>query len=68
MYEVSTHAASSTPAERLPRMCSSATLAMVVSSTSMIVASITATAISHLLTATALSGITGVLICEAAAT
>jgi len=53
MYDVSTHAASSTPAERLPRICSSATLAIVVSSTSMIVASITAAAISHLLTAAA---------------
>ena len=42
---------SSTVAERLPAMCGSETLAMLVSSTSMNVASITVAAISHGLTA-----------------
>src|SRR5579864_6717291 len=51
IYEVSTHAASSTPADRLPRIWNNATFAIVVSSTSMMVASITATATSHLLAA-----------------
>src|ERR1700704_2297743 len=49
-YEVSTHVLSSVPAERLPAMCGSATLAMLVSSTSMNVASVTATAMIHGLT------------------
>ncbi len=42
---------SSWPAERLPAMCGSATLAMEVSSTSMNVASVTAMAMIHGLTA-----------------
>src|SRR5438270_12923217 len=46
-YEVSTHVASSTLAERLPAMCRSATLAMLVSRTSMNVASITVNAMIH---------------------
>ena len=44
---------SSLPAERLPAMCGKATLAMVVSSTSMNVASVTARAMIHGLTADA---------------
>ena len=43
-YEVRTHVVSSTVAERLPAMCGSATLTTVVSSTSMNVPSMTATA------------------------
>src|ERR1035438_6755992 len=46
-YEVSTQVASSTVAERLPAMCGSATLATLVSSTSMNVASITVIAMIH---------------------
>src|SRR5580700_11236209 len=46
-YELSTHAASSSPAERLPAICGSATLAMLVSSTSMNVAMVTTSAIAH---------------------
>src|SRR5208283_6089249 len=46
-YEVRTQVLSSTPAERLPAMCGKATLATLVSSTSMKVASITVRAITH---------------------
>ena len=46
-YEVSTQVLSSTVAESEPAMCGSATLAMLVSSTSMKVASITVMAISQ---------------------
>src|SRR5579863_2830688 len=46
-YEVRTQVLSSCPAERLPAMCGSATLAMEVSSTSMKVASVTVIAIIH---------------------
>ena len=49
-YEVSTHVDSSIVAERLPAMCGSDTLTTVVSSTSMNVANMTATATSHGLT------------------
>src|SRR5882762_8521906 len=49
-YEVSTQVLSSVPAERLPAMCGSETLAMLVSSTSMNVASVTATAMIQGLT------------------
>ena len=44
---VRTHVASSVVAERLPEMCGKATLATEVSRTSITVASITDTAISH---------------------
>src|SRR5580704_11709591 len=50
-YEVRTQVLSSTLAERLPAMCGSETLAILVSSTSMKVASITVAAISQGLTA-----------------
>src|SRR5580658_11008936 len=43
-YEVNIHVLSSWPAERLPAICGSATLAMLVSSTSMNVASVTVSA------------------------
>src|SRR5487761_1909855 len=46
-YELSTQVLSSVPAERLPAMCGSATLAMLVSSTSMNVASVTVSAMTH---------------------
>src|SRR5260370_39375280 len=46
-YEVSAHAASSVLTERLPAMCGRETLTTVVSSTSMKVANITATATIH---------------------
>src|SRR5271167_5154171 len=46
-YELSTQVLSSKPAERLPAMCGSATLAMLVSSTSMNVASVTVNAMIH---------------------
>src|SRR5665213_4500839 len=46
-YEVSTQAASSWLIERLPAICGSATFAMLVSSTSMNVASVTVMAIAH---------------------
>src|ERR1700754_1834143 len=46
-YAVNTHVDSSTLADRLPAMCGSATLATLVSSTSMNVASITVPAITH---------------------
>src|SRR6185503_16065110 len=46
-YEVSTHVLSSTPAPRLPAICGTATFAMLVSSTSMNVASVATTAVSH---------------------
>src|SRR6266403_4545573 len=46
-YEVSTHVDSSAPADKFPEMCGSATLAMEVSSTSINVASVTVTAITH---------------------
>src|SRR4029077_19143621 len=49
-YEVSTQVASSGVADRLPAICGSATLATLVSSTSMKVASITVRAIIHGLT------------------
>src|SRR5271170_2613427 len=49
-YDVRTQVLSSTVAERLPAMCGSETLAMLVSSTSMNVASITVAAISQGLT------------------
>ena len=49
-YDVSAHVASSIVAERLPAMCGSDTLTTVVSSTSMKVANITATAMIHGLT------------------
>src|SRR5260370_17878285 len=50
-YDVSTHVLSSCPAERLPAICGSATLAMLVSSTSMNVASVTVRAMIQGLTA-----------------
>src|SRR6185312_5986992 len=46
-YEVSTQVLSSVEAERLPAMCGSATLAMLVSSTSMKVAMVTVSATAH---------------------
>src|SRR5271155_5727963 len=46
-YEVSTQVDSSAPAERLPEIWGSATLAMEVSSTSINVASVTVTAITQ---------------------
>src|SRR6185369_11126535 len=46
-YEVSAQAASSTVTERLPAICGSDTLTTVVSSTSMKVANMTATATIH---------------------
>ena len=46
-YEVSTQVDSSTLAERLPAICGSATLATLVSSTSMNVASMTVMAMIH---------------------
>src|SRR4051812_39189091 len=46
-YDVSAQVASSTVDERLPAMCGSDTLTTVVSSTSMNVANITETAMSH---------------------
>src|SRR5713226_8349916 len=46
-YEVSTQVDSSAPAERLPAMCGSATFAIEVSSTSMNVAIVTVSAITH---------------------
>src|SRR5271155_114328 len=46
-YAVSTHVASSTLEDKLPAMCGSATLATLVSSTSMKVASITVPAITQ---------------------
>src|SRR4029077_12500622 len=46
-YEVSTQVASSGVADRLPAICGSATLATLVSSTSIKVASITVTAMIH---------------------
>src|SRR5204863_7389202 len=46
-YAVSTHVASSTLADMLPAMCGSATLATLVSSTSMNVASMTVPAMNH---------------------
>src|SRR5512140_3108045 len=49
-YDVRTHVDSSTVAERLPAMCGSATLATLVSSTSMQVASMTVMAMIHGLT------------------
>ena len=49
-YEVSTQVDSSIVADRLPAMCGSETFTTVVSSTSMNVANITATATSHGLT------------------
>src|SRR5580704_3419798 len=49
-YDVSIQVASSVLAERLPAMCGSATLATLVSSTSMKVANITVMAITHGLT------------------
>src|ERR1039457_1421214 len=51
-YEVSTQVASSTVEERLPAMCGKATLATLVSRTSMNVASITVRAMIHGLTET----------------
>src|SRR5947199_10219005 len=48
-YEVRTHVTSSTDAEKLACMCGKATFPIVTSSTSRIVASIAATATSHLL-------------------
>src|ERR1035438_10144223 len=50
-YDVSTQVLSSVPAERLPAIWGSATLAMLVSSTSMNVASVTVRAMIHGLTA-----------------
>src|SRR5580658_4877517 len=50
-YEVNIHVLSSWPAERLPAMCGSATLAMLVSSTSMNVARVTVRAMTQGLTA-----------------
>src|ERR1035438_7075580 len=50
-YDVNTQVLSSWPAERLPAIWGSATLAMLVSSTSMNVASVTVRAIIHGLTA-----------------
>src|SRR6185295_4620386 len=49
-YDVRTHVDSSIVADRLPAMCGSETLTTVVSSTSMNVANMTATATSHGLT------------------
>jgi hypothetical protein len=46
-YEVRTHVLSSVPAERLPAMCGRDTLAMLVSSTSMKVARVTANAMTQ---------------------
>src|SRR5579859_4835565 len=46
-YDVSTHVDSSAPADKFPEMCGSATLAIDVSSTSMNVAKVTVTAITH---------------------
>src|SRR6185312_3589855 len=46
-YDVSTHVLSSVVAERLPAMCGRATLAMLVSSTSMNVAMVTVSAIAQ---------------------
>src|SRR3954452_22783986 len=46
-YDVSTHVLSSWPADRLPAMWGKATFAMLVSSTSMNVASVTVMAIAH---------------------
>src|SRR5689334_25367209 len=46
-YDVRTQVDSSAPADKFPEMCGSATLAMEVSSTSMNVASVTVTAITH---------------------
>src|SRR5215469_7672892 len=46
-YEVRTQVLSSVPADRLPAMCGSATLAMLVSSTSMNVAIVTVRAIAQ---------------------
>src|ERR1019366_7859900 len=57
-YEVSTQVASSGVADRLPAMCGSATLATLVSSTSMKVASITVMAMIHGLM-TGRNGMTG---------
>src|SRR5438445_5810011 len=68
IYEVSTHAASSTPADRLPRIWNNATFAIVVSSTSMMVASITAIATSHLLAAGTLRAVWIAVSAGAAAT
>src|ERR1019366_3839587 len=50
-YDVNTQVLSSSPAERLPAIWGSATLAMLVSSTSMNVASVTVRAIIHGFTA-----------------
>jgi hypothetical protein len=50
-YDVNTHVDSSIVAERLPAMCGSDTFTTVVSSTSMNVANITATATIHGFTA-----------------
>src|SRR6202050_2535953 len=50
-YDVNIHVLSSVPVERLPAMCGSATLAMLVSSTSINVASVTVRAMIHGLTA-----------------
>src|SRR5208337_2652357 len=47
-YEVTTHAISSTLAEKLPCICGSETLTIELSSTSSTVPSITANAITHL--------------------
>src|ERR1022692_425634 len=49
-YDVSTHVLSSCPAERLPAIWGNATFAMLVSSTSMNVASVTVSAMTHGLT------------------
>ena len=46
-YEVSTHVPSSWLTDRLPAMCGSDTLAMLVSSTSMNVAIVTTSAMAH---------------------
>src|ERR1039458_9330256 len=50
-YDVNTHVLSSVPADRLPAIWGKATLAMLVSSTSMNVASVTVSAMIHGLTA-----------------
>src|SRR5215467_13227886 len=50
-YDVRTQVLSSCPADKLPAICGNATLAMLVSSTSMNVASVTANAMTHGLTA-----------------
>src|SRR5882724_11698647 len=55
-YDVNAQAASSTLAERLPAMCGSDTFTTVVSSTSIKVANITATATIHGLTCIGSSG------------